>query len=162
MTSYERGIQVYQVLIACAGERRIIAYELLENKIAVPARSLGAFLGQIAKPCEKNRLPPLTILVAHTGSAKPGEGFKSFEDFPRDRERVFNHNWYKMKPSPSKTSTCFDAVAQMAALAGCRAGWVVIGNDLQFARRESEKELQNLSNCLMQNALQGELVDRRN
>lgn len=98
MTSYERAVQVYQALIACADERRIITYELLGKKIGVPARSLGAFLGHIAKHCEKNGLPPLTILAVQTRSGKPGEGFKSFEDLPQDRERVFNYNWYRLRP----------------------------------------------------------------
>jgi hypothetical protein len=36
--------------------------------------------------------------VVQKKSGKPGDGFTTFEDLHRDRERVFAHDWYRMRP----------------------------------------------------------------
>jgi putative restriction endonuclease len=98
MTTYERAIQIYQVLTACAHSRQILTYELLGKRIGMPARGLAPHLAHLMKYCKKKELPPITVLVVQTESGKPGEGFTTFDDLHRDRERVFNHDWYKRKP----------------------------------------------------------------
>lgn len=98
MTTYERAIQIYQVLIAAAHNRQILTYQILGKTIGVPARGLAPHLGHLMRYCKRAGLPPLTVLVVQKDSGKPGEGFTTFEDLHRDRERVFAQDWYRMKP----------------------------------------------------------------
>lgn len=98
MSTYERAIQIYQILIGAACNRQILTYEILGKMIGVPARGLAHHLGHVMHYCHRAGLPPLTVLVVQTDSGKPGEGFTTFEDLHRDRERVFAHDWYRMKP----------------------------------------------------------------
>ena len=98
MTTHERAIQIYQILITCAHERRILTYEILGEMVGLPPMSLGAHLTHLMNWCDTNQLPPITVLVVQKDSGKPGVGFTSFEDLHRDRERAFAHDWFKMKP----------------------------------------------------------------
>lgn len=98
MTTYERALQVYQVLIAAAHNRQILTYELLGKMIGVPARGLGPHLEHILRYCATNNLPPLTVLVVRTGAGQPSSGLPTLEDIDSDRERVFTHKWFAMKP----------------------------------------------------------------
>jgi hypothetical protein len=98
MTTHERAVQIYQVLIGCAHHRQVLTYEILGKQIGMPARALAPCLGHLMRYCKKNGLPPITVLVVQTNTGKPGEGFTTFEDLHKDRERVFNHEWYKAKP----------------------------------------------------------------
>jgi hypothetical protein len=98
MTTYERAIQIYQILIGAAHNRQVLTYPLLSKMIGVPARGLANHLDHLMRHCERAGLPPLTILAVQKNSGKPGKGFTTFEDLHRDRERVFAHDWYRMKP----------------------------------------------------------------
>lgn len=98
MTTQERAIQIYQVLIGAAHNRQIITYQMLGKLIGVPARGLAGHLGHILVYCERHALPALTALVVKTHGGKPGEGFPSMADLDSERERVFAHEWYRMKP----------------------------------------------------------------
>jgi len=98
MTTYERAIQIYQVLIGAAHNRQVLNYEIVSKLIGVPAQGLAPHLGHLMKYCKRAGLPPLTVLVVQKHSGKPGEGFTTFEDLHRDRERVFAREWYRMKP----------------------------------------------------------------
>jgi len=98
MSTYERAIQIYQILIGAAHNRQVLTYPILSEKIGVPTQGLGHHLDHIMRYCSHGGLPPLTVLVVQTDSGKPGEGFTNFEDLHRDREKVFAHDWYRMKP----------------------------------------------------------------
>ena len=98
MSTYERAIQIYQVLISAAHSRQVLNYQILGRKIGVPARGLAHHLGYLMRYCDRHELPPITVLVVQKDSGKPGEGFTTHEDLHRDRERVFAHDWYRMKP----------------------------------------------------------------
>jgi hypothetical protein len=98
MTTYERAIQIYQVLIAAAHARQTLTYELLGEKIGVPQQGLGRHLEHLLRYCQHNQLPPLTVLVVQKGSGKPGVGLTTSTDINADRERVFQHLWFRMKP----------------------------------------------------------------
>jgi len=97
-STYERAIQIYQILIGAAHNRQVLTYEILGEMIGVPARGLAPHLDYLMRYCQRAGLPPLTVLVVQKKSGKPGEGFTTFEDLHRDRERVFAHDWYRMKP----------------------------------------------------------------
>jgi len=98
MSTYERAIQIYQILIAAACHRQVLTYEILGKMIGVPRQGLAPHLDHLMRYCQRAGLPPLTVLVVQKDSGKPGEGFTTFEDLHRDRERVFAHDWYRMKP----------------------------------------------------------------
>jgi len=98
MSTYERAIQIYQILIGAAHNRQVLTYELLGDKIGVPPWGLANHLDLLMRDCKRKDLPPITVLVVQKDSGRPGEGFTTFEDLHRDRERVFAHDWYRMKP----------------------------------------------------------------
>lgn len=98
MSTYERAIQIYQILIGAAHNRQVLTYPILSKRIGVPAQGLAPHLGHIMRYCERARLPPLTVLVVRKKSGKPGKGLITAKDFHRDRERVFAHDWYRMRP----------------------------------------------------------------
>ena len=68
MATYERAIQIYQVLIAAAHARQILTYELLGRKIGMPARVLAKPLTHLMHYCQRKNLPPITLLVVQTNS----------------------------------------------------------------------------------------------
>ena len=98
MTTYERAIQIYQVLIAAAHNRQTVTYPLLGDAIGVPARGLAGHLELIQRHCETQGLPPLTVLAVQAGTGQPGSGYRPAEDVDRDREGVYKHNWFGMAP----------------------------------------------------------------
>ncbi len=51
MSTYERAIQIYQVLLGAAHNRQILTYEILGKKIGVPARGLSSHLVRIMNHC---------------------------------------------------------------------------------------------------------------
>lgn len=98
MSTYERAIQIYQILIGAAHNRQVLTYPIISKMIGVPQQGLAPHLGHLMHYCDREGLPPITVLVVQKDSGKPGVGFTTFEDLHRDRERVFAHNWYRMKP----------------------------------------------------------------
>jgi hypothetical protein len=98
MTTYERAIQIYQVLIAAAHQRQTITYTILGKLIGVPQQGVGNHLEHIQQYCVSNDLPPITVLVVRKGSGKPGSGLTAAEDVDSERERVYAHAWFHMKP----------------------------------------------------------------
>jgi hypothetical protein len=66
--------------------------------IGVPQQGLAPHLGQLMYYCNRKGLPPITVLVVKKNSGQPGTGFTTFEDLHRDREQVFAHDWYRMRP----------------------------------------------------------------
>ena len=98
MTTYERAVQIYQVLICAAHHRATMTYPMLGGMIGLPAQALGPHLEHIQSYCLENDLPPLTVLVVKTSGGRPGSGFHTAEDVDRARESVFVHNWFGMPP----------------------------------------------------------------
>ncbi len=98
MTTYERAIQIYQVLIAAAHNRQTITYKMLGEAVRLPARGLGPHLDHIQRYCASNGLPPLTTLVVQTGGGHPGSGLRATESVDEDRERVYAHGWFADRP----------------------------------------------------------------
>ena len=98
MSTYERAIQIHQILIGAAHNRQVLTYPILSKMIGVPAQGLAKHLDHLMRYCERTGLPPLTVLVVQTKSGRPGDGLTTVEELHRDRERVFAHDWYRMKP----------------------------------------------------------------
>jgi len=96
----ERAMQIYQVLLGLAYNRQTITYASLAKLIGMGAGTLAQPLGYIMRYCKANKLPPLTALVVQTKSGKPGEGLTTVKQsqLDKDREDVYNHNWFISEP----------------------------------------------------------------
>lgn len=104
MDRSQRALQMWQVLISAAHNRQILTYERIADLVGIGragkgAIAVGRYLGVLMSYCDENGLPPITALVVKKGSGKPGSGLETLSHYPdRDRERVFAHDWFKMKP----------------------------------------------------------------
>ena len=99
MKQPERAMQIWQILIAAAHERRILTYGHIAKLLGFGgATVVSQFLGLIMRYCADNGLPPLTVLVVNKETGLPGEGLTTLEEINKDREAVFNHDWYGMYP----------------------------------------------------------------
>lgn len=99
MTRSERAMQVWQILVATAHNRKTLTYgqvaEYLEFK---GANVLAPILGCIMRYCKAKDLPPLTCLVVNQTTGLPGAGLTTVENLPTDREAVYNQNWFALYP----------------------------------------------------------------
>ncbi len=94
----ERALQTYQILIGMAHNRQTTTYGRLSDLVGFGGAGVFAqILGLIMTWCERNKLPPLTALVVGRHGA-PGEGLVTTEDTDRDRERVYDIEWYRIFP----------------------------------------------------------------
>ncbi|WP_462384127.1 hypothetical protein [Pseudomonas sp. Marseille-QA0892] len=99
MTRAERAMQVWQILIGASHNRQTLTYRILANHLEFEGAGVFAqILGCIMSYCESNDLLPLTCLVVNQTTGLPGAGLTTVEDLPKDREAVYNHNWYAMQP----------------------------------------------------------------
>lgn len=98
MNTYELAAQLWQVLISAAHNRQVLTYELAGKPLGLGTNTLSSHLGQIQSYCERNKLPLLPILVVSKETGRPGKGFPAVADMDAERERVFAHNWFGMKP----------------------------------------------------------------
>jgi len=98
MTTYERALQIWQILISAAHNRQVLTYEIVGKHIGLGPQALANHLGHIMNHCDRNGLPPLTVLVVKKGPGRPGKGLTTTKNLDEDRERVFTHNWFGLKP----------------------------------------------------------------
>ncbi len=102
-TRDSRAVQIWQILIGLACNRQTITYGMLGKKIGFEgAGTMGQFLGPIMLFCERNKLPPLTIVVVGETTGSPGEGLITIQNENSDRENVFHFDWYNLYP-PSES-----------------------------------------------------------
>jgi hypothetical protein len=95
VTRAERAQQVWRVLIGAAHNRQTVTYTMLANLIDMGPDTLAQPLELVARYCERNNLPPLTMLVVSKETGRPKPQFPSIN---RDRERVFGHRWFRLPP----------------------------------------------------------------
>lgn len=100
MTTYERALQIYQVLIAAAHHWQTLTYELLAERVGVPQHGLAPHLEHLLNYCVRHNLPPLTVLVGRKKIGRPSHGFHGVDDIDAAREQVYEHDWHGMKPVP--------------------------------------------------------------
>lgn len=96
-----RALQFWQYLIGKAYNRQIVIYDELKQLTNLPdCRPLNHPLKYIMNYCSSNGLPPLTLLVVNKDTGIPGEGFSATElsNYHREREKVFNFQWFSMVP----------------------------------------------------------------
>jgi putative restriction endonuclease len=66
--------------------------------IGMGAGTLAQPLDLVMRYCHQNCLPPLTVLVVNQETGQPGSGLSTLEELNRDRERVFNYQWFRLPP----------------------------------------------------------------
>lgn len=98
MTRPEHAVQLWQVLIAAAAERRTLTYRLLGEAIGLEAHEVPAPLAIVARYCAARQWPPLTVLVVQAGDGRPGSAFTWATDPDLAREAVFEHGWFRLRP----------------------------------------------------------------
>lgn len=99
MNRAERAMQIWQILIAAAHERKTPTYRQIAGHLGFRGwGTMAQMLDLIADHCKTNNLPPLTCLVVSETTGMPGDGFTTVESLPRDREAVYKHNWFAMYP----------------------------------------------------------------
>ena len=103
MNTYERAIQIYQVLIGAAHNRQLLTYDIVGKHIGVPRQGLANHLVHILRLCEDRGLPALTSICVSEKSGQPSHGFTDLiptspEQLHREREKVYAHEWYRERP----------------------------------------------------------------
>lgn len=95
----ERALQLWQILISKADNRQTMTYISLAKMAGYSdARPMMQILGYIMDYCQKEGLPPLTILVVNKATGEPGGGLSTVNQLNQDRENVFNYDWYGVFP----------------------------------------------------------------
>ena len=99
MTKYQRALQIWSLLVCAARERRTYRYSDIADVLGLGgAGVVGNMLGPIMYYCQDKGLPPLTVLVVAKDTGVPGEGLKTLEEVNKDRENVFDHDWFSLPP----------------------------------------------------------------
>lgn len=98
MTVAERAVQIWQLLIGAARVRQTLTYSMVADAIGMGAGTLAQPLELVMGFCDRNGLPPLTVLVVNQATGRPGAGLSTLEELNRDRERVFNYPWFRLAP----------------------------------------------------------------
>lgn len=98
MNLKQRALQIYPILMNAAANRQVLTYKAVGDLIGMPPIALSQPLGLIMKYCEREGLPPLTILVVSERTGMPGEGLTTVKDLNQDRESVYAFNWYGLPP----------------------------------------------------------------
>lgn len=99
MTRSERAMQAWQILVGAAHNRQTLTYGQVADYLEFEGAGVFAqILGCIMIYCKSKALPPLTCLVANQATGLPGAGLTTVANLPRDREAVYNHNWFAMYP----------------------------------------------------------------
>jgi hypothetical protein len=106
-----RALQVWQILISKASNRQLTTYKELQNIIEYGGAGVFAqILGHIMNYCEKNSLPPLTVLVTNSRTGAPGDGLTTTQDVDASREVVFNFSWFQViPPTPAELAAAFNS-----------------------------------------------------
>jgi putative restriction endonuclease len=91
-------LQIWQLLIGAARLRQTLTYKLVAETIGMGAGTMSQPLELIMRFCEREQLPPLTVLVVNQETGRPGSGLSTLEEINRDRECVFNYEWFRMTP----------------------------------------------------------------
>jgi len=99
MTGPEIALRIWEVLIEAAHNRQTLTYEMLADLIGggMEARTLAPHLWRVSNYCTQKGLPPLTVLVVGKHTGRPSTDLIS-QDPDRDRERIFNHLWFRLPP----------------------------------------------------------------
>jgi hypothetical protein len=91
-------MQIWPILLCAAYNRRTLTYGELGGLIGMPAHTLAQTLDRITKYCDRNELPPLSVVVINQQKGEPGPGHPTIKDFEKDLKAVFDYKWFARPP----------------------------------------------------------------
>jgi hypothetical protein len=92
-------MQVWQILVSAAHNRQTLTYKHVADHLEFEgAGVLAQILDRIMRLCKAQDLPPLTCLVVNQETGLPGAGLTTVENLPKEREAVYQKNWYALAP----------------------------------------------------------------
>ncbi|MGA8148735.1 MAG: hypothetical protein WB870_14380 [Gallionellaceae bacterium] len=99
MSRAQRAMQIWQILVGAAHSRRSYTYGQIASILGMGgAGVMSQFLDPIMRYCKDKGIPPLTVLVVNQDTGLPGDGLTTLNEVNKDREAVFNHDWFGMNP----------------------------------------------------------------
>ncbi len=99
MTKYQHAMQIWMILVCAARERKTYTYGQLASILGFKgAGVLSQQLDPVMRFCNKNKYPPLTVLVVNQDTGLPGSGLSTITNVNTDREEVFNFDWFELEP----------------------------------------------------------------
>ena len=94
VNQYERAFRAWPVLMAAAASRSRISYVELADHLGIHPRPIRYVLEPIQDWCQRERKPPLTVLVVNQ-RGRPGIGFIAWDPDNLDEgyEEVYSFPW---------------------------------------------------------------------
>ena len=101
---YARSAQAWLALVAQATQRRTTTYDALGALLLSHPLTLRSDLDPIDDYCNQHGLPPLAVVCVDPKTGEPSRGNVGVFRLDKNRERVFNHDWFALVPRPRRKS----------------------------------------------------------
>ena len=95
---YARSAQAWLALVAHATQRRTTTYDALGALLLSHPLTLRSDLDPIDDYCNQHGLPPLAVVCVDPKTGEPSRGNVGIFRLDKNRERVFNHDWFALVP----------------------------------------------------------------
>ena len=95
---YARLAQAWLALVAQATHRRTTTYDALGELLQSHPMTLRSDLDPIDDYCNEHGLPPLAVVCVDPKTGEPSRGNVGVFRLDKNRERVFNHDWFALVP----------------------------------------------------------------
>ena len=95
---YARSAQAWLALVTQAAHRRTTTYDALGALLLSHPLTLRSDLDPINDYCNEHWLPPLAVVCVDQETGEPSRGNIGVFRLDKNRERVFNHNWFALVP----------------------------------------------------------------
>ena len=95
---YARSAQAWLALVAQATQRRTTTYDALGALLLSHSLTLRSDLDPIDDYCNQHGLPPLAVVCVDPKTGEPSRGNVGVFRLDKNRERVFNHDWFALVP----------------------------------------------------------------
>ena len=95
---YARSAQAWLALVAQATQRRTTTYDAMGELLQSHPLTLRSDLDPIDDYCNEHGLPPLAVVCVDPKTGEPSRGNVAIFRLDKNRERVFNHDWFALVP----------------------------------------------------------------
>ena len=99
---YARSAQAWLALVAQATQRRTTTYHALGALLQGHPMTLRSDLDPIDDYCNEHGLPPLAVVCVDQETGEPNRGDVGIFRLKRNREWVFNYDWFALVPPTSE------------------------------------------------------------
>ena len=97
-TNTPRSAQAWLALVAQATQRRTTTYDALGELLDSHPLRIRSDLDPIDDYCNQHGLPPLAVVCVDRKTGEPSRGNVGVFRLDKNRERVFNHDWFALAP----------------------------------------------------------------